>query len=274
MLCHKPAMRLKLTLQYHGHGLGGWQYQPAQGTPKLPSVQGEMCAAFNKLLVTHRLAPKELVAAGRTDAGVHAHGQVVHVDVPDDFTTRPLYTWVEGLNRYLPLTIRVVRAQIMPLSFHARYSATARHYVYKLWVARHLRPDLLYCVGHAPPRFAKAIKIEAIHQAVATLPVGIPTDFSSLRDAECQSKMPICTLSHARLVQAEPDLLELHLGADHFLHHMVRNLVGTLVQVAMNERDPDLHPLLAAQNRTLAGTTFAPDGLYLMGVDYPPLTAA
>lgn len=267
-------MRLMLTLQYHGQPYGGWQYQPAQGTPKLPSVQGAVCEALNKLLVTYALQPKDLVAAGRTDAGVHAHAQVVHVDIPDEFASRPPYTFVDGLNRFLPFSIRCIGAVVVPPSFHARYSATARHYRYRLWVARQLRPDLLGLVGHAPPLFGGSLNVAAMQQAIASLPVGVATNFSSLRDAQCQSKNPICTLTHARLQQREEHLLELDVGADHFLHHMVRNLVGTLVQVAMNERAPDFAPLLAAQNRTLAGTTFAPAGLYLVGIDYPALTAA
>jgi tRNA pseudouridine38-40 synthase len=267
-------MRLMLTLQYHGQPYGGWQYQKPSGAPRKPSVQGEVVAAFNQLLNGPLLVAKELVAAGRTDAGVHALGQVVHVDLPENFAARPLYSWVDGLNRFLPLTIRVVRAEIVPLTFHARFSAVARHYQYRLWLGRQLRPDLLSVAGHAPPMFGTEFNLAAMHTAVASLPVGAPTNFSSFRDAECQSKNPTCTLTHARLQQREEHLLELEVGADHFLHHMVRNLVGTLVQVAMNERDPDLLPLLAAKNRALAGTTFAPDGLYLVGVDYPPLTAA
>ncbi|MCA3244242.1 MAG: tRNA pseudouridine synthase A, partial [Alphaproteobacteria bacterium] len=211
---------------------------------------------------------------GRTDAGVHAHGQVAHADLPESFASRPAHTWVEGLNRFLPATIRCTAAAAVPLTFHARHSAQARHYLYRLWVGRQLRPDLLHHAGHAAPLFGTALNVAAMQQALASLPVGVATDFSSLRDAECQSKTPLCTLTHARLVQAEADLLELHLGADHFLHHMVRNLVGTLVQVGLNDRAPDLAPLLAAQDRRQAGPTFAPDGLYLTHVVYPTLTAA
>lgn len=265
-------MRLKFTLQYSGHPYGGWQYQPSSGTPIKPSVQGTVVEALNALLTAPLLQPKDLIAAGRTDAGVHAHGQVAHIDIPEDFANRPTHTWASGLNRFLPKTIRVTAATVVPATFHARYSALSRHYVYKLWVAPHLRPDLLYHAGHAPPRFGATINTAAMQQAVDTLPVGLPTDFTTFRDAECQSKTPICTLTHARLVQPEPNLVEFQLGADHFLHHMVRNLVGTLVQIGMNERPPSFGTLLAGQHRPLAGTTFAPDGLYLTEVLYPELT--
>ncbi len=261
-------MRLKLTLQYNGHPYGGWQYQSAKGTPVKPSVQGTVAEALNQLLVTHTLQPKELIAAGRTDAGVHAHGQVAHADIPDIFSNRPVHTFIDGLNRYLPLSIRCIAAEAVPLTFHARFSATARHYVYRLWAGRQMRPDLLHFVGHAPPLFGTELNLAAMQQAIASLPVDAPTDFSSLRDAECQSRNPICTLTHARFIQVGDQLHELELGADHFLHHMVRNLVGTLVQVGMNERDPDLRGLLAAHDRRQAGTTFAPDGLFLQHIAY------
>ncbi len=260
-------MRLKLTLQYSGHPYGGWQYQPPNGAPLLPSIQGTVVAALNRLMDSHTAVPKDLVGAGRTDAGVHAHGQVAHVDLPEAFAHRPTYSWAEGLNRFLPSTIRCTQALVVPTTFHARYSAVARHYTYKLWVGRQLRPDLLHHAGHAPPLFETSINLPAMQQALASIPVGIATDFTSFRDAECQSKQPVCTLTHLQLT-AEGHLITLRLGADHFLHHMVRNLVGTLVQVGMNTREPNLSGLLAARNRTLAGTTFAPDGLCLTEVVY------
>jgi tRNA pseudouridine38-40 synthase len=261
-------MRLKLTLQYCGTPYGGWQFQGARSTPKLPSVQGTLCSALNNLLKSPLLIPKQLVAAGRTDAGVHAHAQVAHADVPDTFASRAPTSWMEGLNHYLPKSIRVLDVAVVPETFHARFSAKARSYVYKLWVGRHLRPDLVGLVGHAPPRFTAAMNLAAMQTAVASLPVGVRTNFNSLRDAECQSKRPQCKLTHAALIELEPDFLQFSVGSDHFLHHMVRNIIGTLVQVGMNEREANLAPLLAAQDRALAGTTFAPDGLYLTEIQY------
>jgi tRNA pseudouridine38-40 synthase len=263
-------MRLKLTIQYNGQPYGGWQHQLVQGGPKLPSVQGVLCAAFNQLLGTHTLQPAELVAAGRTDAGVHAWGQVVHVDLPNAFTTRAPHSWVTGLNRFLPLSIRVIAAEQVPEDFHARFGAHERHYVYRLWLGRQMRPDLLHFAGHlvAATRNLQP-QLALAQQAIASLPIGTPTDFTSFKYIECQSKSPICTLTHASLTAPEPLVWELKIGANRFLHHMVRNLVGTLAQVATAERDPDLSPLLAAKNRNLAGPTFAPDGLYLTQVLYP-----
>jgi tRNA pseudouridine38-40 synthase len=256
-------------LQYSGHGFGGWQYQNTKGEPKLPSIQGTLCTALNKLLITTQLEPRELVAAGRTDAGVHAWAQVVHVDLPESYASRTLHSWVDGLNRYLPHSIRVIAARVVDDAFHARFSALSRAYVYKLWLGRQLRPDLLHSAGHLFAPVGATPDIAAMQAALASLPVGTPTDYSSLRDAQCQSKNPVCTLTHARLEHTEPQLLTLHIGADHFLHHMVRNLVGTLAQVGLGQREANLMPLIAAQDRTLAGTTFSPNGLYLSHVVYP-----
>lgn len=264
-------MRLMITLQYSGYPYGGWQHQPASGTPKLPSVQGTVCEALNQLLITTTLQPRDLVAAGRTDAGVNAWAQVMHIDVPDAYADRPAYSWAEGLNRYLPHTIRAIKSCVVDETFHARFSATSRAYVYKLWIGRQLRPDLLHHAGHLLTPIDKALDTAAMQAAIDTLPVGIPTDFSSFRDAQCQSKNPICTLTHARLEQTEPQLLTLHIGADHFLHHMVRNIVGTLAEVARGKREADLRPLIALRDRKHAGLTFSPDGLYLSNVEYPEL---
>jgi tRNA pseudouridine38-40 synthase len=176
---------------------------------------------------------------------------------------------LNATGRYLPHSIRVIAARVVDDAFHARFSALSRAYVYKLWLGRQLRPDLLHSAGHLFAPVGAKPDIAAMQTALASLPVGTPTDFSSLRDAQCQSKNPICTLTHARLEHTEPQLLTLHIGADHFLHHMVRNLVGTLAQVGLGQREANLMPLIAAKDRTRAGTTFSPNGLYLCHVHYP-----
>jgi len=206
--------------------------------------------------------PAAIVAAGRTDAGVHAWGQVAHVDIPQGFDPAKLLT---GLNHHLPPSIRVVAAAAAGEGFHARFSATGRHYVYRLWNARQLRPDLAGHAGHAPLPLDHA----AMAAALAALAPG-ERDFTALRDAECQSRTPLCTLFYARWREEGDGLWRLEVGADHFLHHMVRNLMGTLLEVGLGKRAPgDLPALLDSLDRRRAGPTFMPDGLYLARVDYP-----
>jgi tRNA pseudouridine38-40 synthase len=262
-------MRLKLTLQYQGTPYGGWQYQSSAGSPRLPSIQGEVCAAMNALLVNNLLQPKDIVASGRTDAGVHAWGQVAHVDIPQSYQTRSPLSWKTGLNRHLPLSIRVVAAQEVPLTFHARHSSISRHYTYILWPERVMRPDLIHRAGHAPGWGGAPLNLAAMQSALNTLPL-TPTDYSTFRDSECQSRTPICTLVERNLTQHPDGTIWLTIGADHFLHHMVRNLVGTLVEIGQNKRPAtNMAQLLAQRDRTAAGKTFAPDGLYFTKVTYP-----
>jgi tRNA pseudouridine38-40 synthase len=255
-------MRLKLLLQYDGRGLYGWQAQQAQHEREFPSVQGHLAAAFHQLIQED----VEPVAAGRTDAGVHAVGQVVHVDVAKKM---PLIKYLDGLNRFLPAQIRVARVAAVGEDFHARYSATRRRYRYLLWNSRQLRPDLAGRVGLV----RRPLEVGKMAAALKKLPLG-EHDFSSYRDAECQARTPVCRLIGRRLTVGEEPLggrlVAVDWTADHFLHHMVRNLMGTLVQIGQGKRPAeDLARLLEKKDRRLAGPTFAPDGLYLMGVDYP-----
>jgi tRNA pseudouridine38-40 synthase len=255
-------MKLKLTLQYNGTHLGGWQFQPEQGAPVLPSVQGALANAMSQLLGGVDVNPTHFMGAGRTDAGVHALGQVCHFARTKQM---PLIKYLDGLNHFLPPEIRVVRVAWVDETFNARKTATARHYVYLLENTRVLRPHYMGQRGH----MVHPLNLVAMQQALSSLPLE-ETDFSSFRDAECQSHTPICRLLY-RDMQVEGPSLTFRFAADHFLHHMVRNIMGTLVEVGLGKRAADSIPtLLAQKDRRKAGLTFMPDGLYLTQVDYKP----
>ena len=255
--------RFKLTVQYDGTGLFGWQRQP-----ELPTVQGHLAQALGAVLQLPADAlATTMAAAGRTDAGVHAWGQVCHVDVPADVAARrELIQLLDGTNHFLPSQIRLVRVAVVGEDFHARFIALRRSYTYLLWHARSLRPDLRGRVGHS----SRPLDLTAMQTALALLPTG-PQDFSGFRDAECQSHNPVCTLHELTLQEREPGLLALRIEADHFLHHMVRNLMGTLVEIGLGQRPTDnLCSVLAGRDRKLAGPTFAASGLYFRQVHYAP----
>ncbi len=262
-------MRMAFTLQYQGTPYGGWQYQLPQANPARPSIQGALANALNQLLGEERVTPKSWVGAGRTDAGVHAWGQIAHIDIPDTFASRTPHSWITGVNRFLPYSIRVIAAQRVSPQFHARHSAIARHYTYIVWPQRIMRPDLLHRVGHAPGWNGQPLNISAMQAALNVLPL-TPTDFSAFRDSECQSTTPICTLLYRHLTPNPDGTLWLTIGADHFLHHMVRNIVGTLVEIGQGKRSlGSMATTLASTCRTQAGVTFSPDGLYFTKVTYP-----
>lgn len=244
-------MRIALGLEYDGRGVSGWQSQPHGNT-----VQDALQAALAQI-ACH---PVSVIAAGRTDAGVHAAQQVVHFDTD---TVRPTNAWVRGVNRFLPPGIAVLWAQVVDEPFHARFSAFSRSYSYYL-LNHPVRPALAAGrVGwfHAP------LDVAAMQQAAAGL-LG-EHDFSSFRAAECQAKSPVKHLSRFDIAERD-GLLRFDLCANAFLHHMVRNLVGALVYVGKGAHPPGwLAELLAARDRTSAPPTFMPDGLYLTGVGYP-----
>lgn len=270
-------MRLKLTIQYNGQGLFGWQRQMGKGNHtgrELPTVEGALIAAWQQL--TGEAEP-DFQAAGRTDAGVHALGMVVHVDTAWPHAATPIKVW-DGLNHFLPPTVRVIRVAQVENDFHARFFGHTRHYRYVLFTGRALRPDWLGRAGHERRPLNLARMAEALHH----LPLG-EHDFSGFRDAECQSQTPMCHLLRRELVNAGEGFVHLYFSANHFLHHMVRNIVGTLVECSLVpdatlDRAPrpvnNLAQVLAGKDRREAGPTFAPEGLYFLGVDYPPHTEA
>ncbi len=200
-----------------------------------------------------------LTAAGRTDRGVHARGQVAHFDTD---AARPSSAWVRGVNAFLPDSVAVLWSAEVPADFHARYSARARVYRYEL-LNRPVRPALEAArVGwfHAP------LDVGAMREAAQAL-LG-EHDFSAFRAAECQAKTPVRTL-HDIGVLRTGERVDFVVKANAFLHHMVRNVVGSLVYVGCGRRPPSwIAELLASRDRRLAAPTFAPEGLYLERVEY------
>lgn len=245
-------MRIALGIEYDGSAFCGWQTQPGGA-----SVQDALESALRQIAGF----PLKVVCAGRTDAGVHASGQVVHFDALQD---RPLSAWVRGVNSFLPSSVAVRWAQLVPDSFHARFSARARHYRYLL-LNRAQRPGVWHGrVGwyHWP------LDEQAMQQAARHLPG--EHDFSAFRAAQCQAKSPVKTMQRAS-VQRVGDLLVFDFAASAFLHHMVRNLVGSLVYIGQGKHAPDwMASLLRSRSRSLAAPTFSAAGLYLLGVDYEP----
>ena len=243
-------MRIALGLEYDGSGFCGWQTQPSGC-----AVQDALDAALSQI-AAH---PVQSQCAGRTDAGVHALGQVVHLDTS---AQRPLSAWVRGVNTLLPRSIAVCWAQAVPDAFHARYSARGRAYVYLLR-NRSQRPGLhhAYLGWHHRP-----LDVERMRTAARCL-LGTH-DFSAFRAAECQARSAVKELRRAR-IDRNGDLIVFDFAADAFLHHMVRNLVGCLALVGNGTRPPEwMRDVLEGRDRTRAAPTFPAQGLYLTGVKY------
>ena len=245
-------MRIALGVEYDGSGYRGWQSQRGGGT-----VQDTLEAA----LATLADAPVRVHCAGRTDTGVHALAQVVHFDTGAE---RPDSAWVRGTNARLPADISITWAARVNDDFHARFGARARRYCYLIF-NRPVRPALLAGrVGWFHLPLDEARMAEA-----ATALVG-EHDFSAFRAAECQAKSPVRTLESIT-IERQGEIIAIHLTANAFLHHMVRNIVGALVYVGKGRHSPDwLGELLAGRDRRLAAPTFSAAGLYFAGVDYGP----
>jgi tRNA pseudouridine38-40 synthase len=243
--------RYKLTLEYDGAPFRGWQRQ-ANG----PSVQEALEEAAARLVDEAVHA----VGAGRTDAGVHATRQVAHLDLPREV---PLDTLRNALNHHLrPAPVVVLEAAVADPEFHARFSARARHYRYRI-VNR--RAPLALDAGRAwfVPHHLDA---EAMHEAAQRL-LG-HHDFSSFRSALCQAKSPQKTLDRLNVTR-QSDLIEIDARARSFLHHQVRNMVGTLKLIGEGKWPIDqIEAVLAACDRAAAGPTAPACGLYLVKVDY------
>jgi tRNA pseudouridine38-40 synthase len=245
-------MRIALCIEYDGSAFHGWQTQTGGGT-----VQDALEAALSEIAGE----PIAVVCAGRTDAGVHATSQVVHFDCG---VARPLSAWVRGTNALLPVSVAVRWAHAVADDFHARFSAFGRHYRYLL-LNRPQRPALAH--GRAG-WFHLPLDIDAMQAAAAQL-LG-EHDFSSFRAAECQAKSPVKLLRRASVVQ-DGEMIIFDFEASAFLHHMVRNMVGSLVYVGKGKYSPEwIGELIAARDRRVAAPTFAAAGLYLSGVSYEP----
>ncbi|MCZ6840252.1 MAG: tRNA pseudouridine(38-40) synthase TruA [Alphaproteobacteria bacterium] len=244
--------RYKLTLEYDGTPFVGWQRQDNG-----PSVQAEVEAAVEAFCGT----PVSVYGAGRTDAGVHAMGQVAHCDIEretDADTVR------DALNHYLrKVPVTILSADPVDDAFHARFSAVRRHYHYRILNRRPppaIERDKVWW-------FPKTVDAAAM-QAAAQVLVG-HHDFSSFRAASCQAKSPVKTLDQLDVSRNGTEI-SVTAVARSFLHHQVRNMVGTLMWVGTGKWTvADVRAALAACDRTAAGPTAPPEGLYLVQVDYP-----
>ncbi len=240
-----------ISIEFLGTNYRGWQRQQ-----EVDSIQENIETAFSKIANE----PIEIIAAGRTDAGVHASNMIAHFATT---AKREPYNWLRGVNTLLPNDIAVRTITAMPTDFHARFSAIARRYRY-ITLNQPFRPALLYGqVTHeyAPMDFAK------MQQAVATL-VGTH-DFTSFRAAACQSNQPIRNIHFANLTQ-HGEFMVLDIQADGFLHHMVRNIMGSVFAIGRGEQPINwLQTLITAKDRTLAAPTASADGLYFINALYP-----
>jgi tRNA pseudouridine38-40 synthase len=245
------GQRFALRVAYDGASFPGWQTQPSGAAIQdlleraLSSIAGERIAT---------------VCAGRTDAGVHALGQVVHFETR---VSRPTSAWVRGVNALLPAEVAAQEVREVDEGFHARYGAVRRAYSYLLYRSPTRHP--LYA-GRAGWSF-RPLDLDRMREAAAAL-VG-EHDFSAFRSSQCQARSPVRRLDRLHIRESGP-LVVFELEANAFLHHMVRNLVGALVWIGVGGRPAGgAGYRRAARDRRLAAPTFAPDGLYLAGVEYP-----
>jgi len=200
-----------------------------------------------------------VTGAGRTDRGVHAFAQVAHFDTT---AARPRSAWVRGVNAFLPESVAVLWAREVEAEFHARFSALARTYRYRL-INRPVRPALESRYAgwyHAP------LDIPAMREAARAL-LG-EHDFSAFRAAQCEAKTPVRVV-HSLAIEAQGERVDFIIRANAFLHHMVRNIVGSLIYVGNGRQPPAwIGELLASRHRARAAPTFAAEGLYLERVEY------
>ena len=248
-------MRVVLGVSYRGQAYQGWQSQPGGRT-----VQDRLERALAKFADR----PLRTMCAGRTDTGVHALNQVVHLDTE---IAREPQSWVRGTNRFLPADIALQWCRLTDESFHARYSAIGRRYVYVL-LESPVRPAVE--AGVAGWSF-RALDGAAMDAAARVL-IG-EYDFSAFRSAECQAPSPVKTM-RAIAITRRGAYWRFEFDASAFLHHMVRNLMGCLVAVGSGTRSVAwLAEVLASQERRLAAATFSADGLYFVGPYYDAVHA-
>lgn len=244
--------RFKLTIEYDGTSFAGWQRQS-----NAPTIQQTIEESLQKFVLYSDLS---LTVAGRTDAGVHALGQVAHVDIPDRFQEN---TVRRALNFYLteqPIT--VLKVEKVSPDFHARFSANSRSYIYKIIN----RPNKLALERYRTWHVSFPLNISVMQEAAAHL-LG-RHDFSAFRTVHCQAKNPIRTLNTIQ-IEKEDNLITFTLEAPSFLHHQVRNIVGTLVDVGRGKTPPtQMGAILESKDRAKAGPTAPAHGLYFKAVEY------
>lgn len=244
--------RVALGIEYQGSDYYGWQSQPHSPN----TIQTKLELALSQVAAS----PVRIFCAGRTDAGVHGTGQIVHFDTPEP---RSIQAWVRGTNTHLPHSIRVLWAKYVPESFHARFSAMARRYIYVI----DNRPVRSAIMSQHFSFEDRPLELRRMQEAAQYL-VG-EHDFSSYRTVKCQAKSPVKTVHHLK-VRQRGTLISIDIKANAFLHHMVRNVAGVLMAVGMGKAEPVwAKEVLEARDRTVGGVTAPPQGLYLVEVDYP-----
>lgn len=243
--------RIALGLTYDGSRWQGWQTQP-NGLTVQDILEAALARFLDRSVGT--------ICAGRTDTGVHALGQVVHLDTGVE---RRLESWVRGVNALLPDSVAIQWARSVPDSFHARFSALSRSYVYVVRNARIRSPLMHGRVGWV----YHPLDLNRMRDALRRL-VG-EHDFSSFRSSQCQAASPIRTLQEASIEQ-QGDFFLFTFRANAFLHHMIRNLMGAILYVGQGRQEPEwIDALLLERDRRRAAPTFSPSGLYLAAVEYP-----
>lgn len=246
------TQRIALGVEYDGSGFNGWQMQ-VQGTR---TVQVELQRALSQI-ADHAV---QVTCAGRTDTGVHATGQVVHFDVEN---ARELSAWIMGTNTLLPSDVCVHWARLVDADFSARFSAVMRSYRYVIFNRRarsalhRKRVSWVY----------DELDLDAMQQSAHAL-LG-ENDYSAFRSSTCQAPHARRSIESIKLCR-EHEFIYIDLRANAFLHHMVRNIVGSMLMIGRGEQPVSwMAELLAGKDRTKAGPTAAADGLYLVNVEYP-----
>ena len=245
-------MRLALGIEYDGSSFFGWQLQP-----ELSTIQGEIERGLSQIAGE----PIRVFCAGRTDTGVHATYQIIHFDTT---VIRPIGAWVRGLNALISNEISILWVREVSVDFHARYSALRRTYRYLL-LNREQRPGLFAKnIGW----YHKNLDIDAMNNAALAL-IG-KHDFSAFRSSECQANSPVRVIEELS-IRSSGNIIIFEITANAFLHHMVRNIVGTLVYIGAGKHSVEwMQEILFSRDRALAAPTFSPNGLYLTAIDYNP----
>ncbi|HMI77046.1 MAG TPA: tRNA pseudouridine(38-40) synthase TruA [Buchnera sp. (in: enterobacteria)] len=244
-------MKFALGVKYHGRNYHGWQSQKNTYT-----IQYELEKALSKI-ANHKV---DVVCAGRTDAGVHSICQVVHFSTQ---VVRCKKSWIFGVNSYLPNDIAVIWIKLVPESFHARYSALTRSYRYIIY-NNTVRPVILEGQVY---HYYKNLDIEKMHRSAQYLKG--EHDFTTFRAQSCQSSTAWRNIIYINVMRINAFVV-INIQANSFLHRMVRNIVGSLLEVGIQKKSEDwIQKVLELKNRSLAGPTVASKGLYLISIEYP-----
>lgn len=247
--------RFALCIEYNGSAYKGWQ---AQKSPKVATVQESLEKALS-VVADH---PVKLVCAGRTDSGVHASAQIAHFD---SASKRPEKAWVKGANSLLEGNICVQWAKLVEENFHARFSAQSRHYRYVIY-NNPVKPAIMkgLVTSYYYP-------LNEVHMNEGAQYLLGEQDFTSYRGVACQSKTAMRNVSSVSVTR-QGQFLVIDIQANAFLLHMVRNIVGVLLEVGEGKREPIwVKEVLEYKDRSQAGITARPDGLYLVNVSYPEI---